>query len=81
MWISATTDLYQDAVRDLQAPSSKLKAISIRASSWGSKDLNTGIAICNLARVKVTGELDDDKTDRELAKLGKTKARLAMSGF
>ncbi|CAJ1340021.1 unnamed protein product [Effrenium voratum] len=54
VWISATTDLYQDAVRDLQ-------------------DLNTGIAICNLARVKVTGELDDDKTDRELAKLGKTK--------
>ncbi|CAK9089715.1 unnamed protein product [Durusdinium trenchii] len=54
IWMSANSDLYQDAVRDLQ-------------------DLKTGIPICNLARVKARGNLDSDKSDPELSKLGKTK--------
>eukprot|EP00435_Cladocopium_sp_Y103_P072179 s165_g39.t1 len=54
VWISATTDLYQDAVRDLQ-------------------DLKSGIPICNLARVKCRGNLDSDRSDAELQKLGKNK--------
>ena len=39
------------------------------------EDLKTGIPICNLARVKARGNLDSDKSDPELSKLGKTKDR------
>ena len=37
------------------------------------QDLKSGIPICNLARVKARGDLDLDKSDAELSKLGKHK--------
>lgn len=41
--------------------------------SW-AQDLRSGIPICNLARVKCRGDLDLEKSDAELQKLGKKKA-------